>query len=940
MSDNGDTLRDGKQIVLPPSKGLFYTDEPLLGEDLSDANTYPILRGGMWRPQREWWGLDNFIRIYVGGYGSGKSYSGSKRIISLALQNRGIPVAAVAPTYPMAKTTVIPTIEGLLEAQKDWHHYWYDRDLFEKADRRPALLDWYQIKGSPHEFHLTYTEKGRKPIKGLIYVYSGEHPERLKGPNLAAAWLDEAFLMDIEVFEQMTVRCRHPKAHRREVNITGCVDRRTRIWTDEGFVPIDRYDDNVPEKERAEIDVNVLGVGNKLHKATHFYNNGVDEVVDVLISTGQRIRCTPDHPILTLNSDNRPEWKRVYNRKRKYAHLRQLEEGDHVAVSIGAELWGSTDPLEERLGRKMTHNDAKTLGYLTCFGTGQGFWRGRDGEGVEHVLKHGLGGHKFVSLENKIYAESDEFLELLRDLQLDTSYTAPSRRLPVFAGMMPREMVMTYLGARLYYGRLYLRTAAGPDKPGVPSLKIAFRSVYEAQDVQSMLLNAGIVCKIYVESGRINLTLENAGLESFHRNVTLGCKRLQSDVGTLVADMPVRAPRNDRVPGLGEWMRAIVPDTDVEWPATYWREGEFKKRIRRSTAKSGTYSDASHLVKCIKELEPEHYTDAVRQFEDFVEHGYYWAKFNRIFEKDPVETVDFYIPDTHSVVASGGFVYLQTPEQLGWGADLAEGEMRDKYDVGLVVGSTLENKALPRDYIEGLLKSFDPKVADAYLHGKFVNLARGMVYYAFDRDANVREMQMPQGAKLFAGMDFNVNPFCAVVGWYTDNHIHYIDEIELENSDTQEMAHLLMSTYGKPGAILPMCRKNDTDITLTTSPLREVFPDSNAGRSTNSPGGRTDYDWLKEAGFIVRKNPRGNPPLRDRWNSVNALLAEGPVGVRMTVEPRCTKLIRYMSQYAHEFKHRDSQKALSHLLDARDYPACYLFPATRPSTSMASVDGF
>lgn len=938
--DSLDTLREGSHPILPPTQGLFYTDEPILSDQITDAQTYPILRGGMWRPQSEWWELDNFVRIYVGGYGSGKSVTGSKRIIALALQNAPVPVAAVAPTFPMAATTIIPTIQQLLDSLKDWHRYWYDRDLFQKVGRAPALLDWEQTKGSPHEFRITYEQKGRKPIKGLVYVYSGEHPERLKGPNLGAAWLDEAFIQDLSVFEQMAVRCRHPKAKRREVNITGCVDRRTRVWTEEGFVPISRYDNGVEPKERGEIDVDVLGVGDKFHKATHFYNNGVDEVVDFLISTGQRIRCTPDHPVLTLNSDNRPEWKRVYSRKRKYAHLRQVEEGDHVAVSLGAEIWGSEDPVEEKFGVDMTENDAMTLGYLTCLGTGQGWWRARGDEAEEHIMAHGICGHQFVMEDGKILAEDEEMLAFLRSVDLDTAYTAPSRRMPEFVGLLPRDLVMAYLAARLYYARLYIRTAAGPDKPGVPSLKIAFRSVYEAQDIQSMLLNAGIVCKMYVESGRINLTMENAGLAKFVDNIEIGCEHIRNDLLTLVAEMPVRAPRNDRVPGLMQWMRAVTPDTDVEYPAPYWLEGDFKAKVMRSRAKTGLYPEAEHLIECIRELEPEHYTEAVRELEQFVEQGYYWAKFNRVFEKDPTETVDFYIPDTHSVVSSGGFVYLQTPEQLGWGADLAEGDLRDKYDVGLVVGSTLENKALPRDYIESLLKSFDPKVAEAYLHGKFVNLAKGMVYYAFDRDANVREIQMPQGAKLFAGMDFNVNPFCAVIGWYTRDHIHYIDEIELENSDTQEMAHLLMSTYGRPGAILPMCRKTDTDIALTTAPLREVFPDSNAGRSTNSPGGRTDYDWLKESGFVVRKNPRGNPPLRDRWNAVNALLAEGPEGVRMTVDPRCTKLIRYMSQYAHEFKHRDSQKALSHLLDARDYPACYLFPATRPSASMASVDGF
>lgn len=946
MSDNGKALQEGSRLVLPPSTGLFYTDEPILGEEVTEANTYPILRGGMWAPQRDWWKLDNFIKIYVGGYGSGKSLSGAKRIIALALENNGIPVAAVAPTFPMARTTIIPTIEGLLDSLKSWHQYWWDRDLFQQVGRVPALIEWKQIKASPHEFHITYRAKGCKPVKGLIYVYTGDDPSRLKGPNLAAAWLDEAFLMDIEVFEQMTIRSRHPKSKRREVNITGCVAAGTRVWTQDGFVPIEFYDPGTEPKERKGIDVDVLGIGNKFHKATHFYNNGVDDVVDFLISTGQRIRCTPDHPVLTLNSDCRPEFKRVHSRTRKYAHLRQVEPGDHIAVSLGAEIWGNHDPIMEYFGVEMTESDAKTLGYLTTIGSGLGFWRSRDDESQQHILEHGLCGRSFSLDGNKIIPDDDDVLQFLRSIGLDTAYTAPTRKMAVFVGRMPRHLVMAYLGARLYYGRLYMRTASGPDKPGTPSLKITFRSKYEAQDLQSMLLNAGILCKVYVDSLRINLTMETTGLIAFSGNVTMGCERLDRDIKEVVANMPVRPPRNDIVPGLANWVRDIIPRTDVEWPSPYWARKPgtcFKKRMLERRRPGTTYSDAQHVIDCIRELEPEMYTDAVQELQEFVQLGYYWAKFNRLWEKPAQQTYDFYIPETHSVVASGGIVYLQTPEQMGWGADLAEGEMREKYDVGVVVGSTLENRALPRDYIDSLIKSFDPKVAEAYLYGKFVNLAKGMVYYAFDRDKNVRRIDMPPGAKLAAGLDFNVSPYAATVFWYTTGprpHMHFIDEVELENSDTQEMAAILMNTYGASGPVRPICRKTDDDVVMTTSPLREVFPDSNAGRSTNSPGGRTDYDWLREAGFVVKKNPRGNPPLRDRWNSVNAMLSDGPQGVRLTMDPRCTRMIRYQLQFAHEFRHRDSQKALSHLLDARDYPVVYLFPALRPSGATAEVHGF
>ena len=253
-----------------------------------------------------------------------------------------------------------------------------------------------------------------------------------------------------------------------------------------------------------------------------------------------------------------------------------------------------------------------------------------------------------------------------------------------------------------------------------------------------------------------------------------------------------------------------------------------------------------------------------------------------------------------------------TPENMGWGADLAEGEIGAQYDVGLVQGSTLENKALKPETVDELIAAFDKKAVQAYVHGQFVNLNAGLVYHAMSRVDNVCSFPRPLGAELGVGMDFNVNPMAATVFWWRLKprpHIHYFAEYELANSDTYEMAGILREKHWKDG-------------------LREVYPDSNCGRSTSS--GKTDYKILEEAGFNVNRRIGGNPERRDRFNMVNRMLRGGESGrVGCTFDPGCKRLIRYQTVYCHENIMKADHVRMSHLLDARDYPICILFPFDR-----------
>jgi PBSX family phage terminase large subunit len=153
---------------------------------------YRIRKDLMYPHQRKWWELDNFIKLLVGGYGSGKTFIAAKRIIKASYINQGIPNQFVSPTYEMAKKTIIPTLTSVLD--KAGIRYTYN-----KTDKEFLLTGW----------------------NGIIWVGSGENPDSLKGPNLGAAYIDEPFIQDREVFNQINARVRHPQANLREIGMTG-----------------------------------------------------------------------------------------------------------------------------------------------------------------------------------------------------------------------------------------------------------------------------------------------------------------------------------------------------------------------------------------------------------------------------------------------------------------------------------------------------------------------------------------------------------------------------------------------------------------------------------------------------------------------------------------------------------------------------------------------
>jgi len=142
--------------------------------------------------QLQWWELPNFIKLLVGGFGSGKTFIAVLRAIYLSYIHRPVPGILISKTYQMLKRTIIPTLNEVIN--KSGLNVTYH-----KTDHEVTIHNW----------------------NGKFWLASGDDPDSLRGPNLAWAGIDEPFIQKKEVFDIALSRIRAGVGDKREMFLTG-----------------------------------------------------------------------------------------------------------------------------------------------------------------------------------------------------------------------------------------------------------------------------------------------------------------------------------------------------------------------------------------------------------------------------------------------------------------------------------------------------------------------------------------------------------------------------------------------------------------------------------------------------------------------------------------------------------------------------------------------
>jgi len=221
--------------------------------------------------------------------------------------------------------------------------------------------------------------------------------------------------------------------------------------------------------------------------------------------------------------------------------------------------------------------------------------------------------------------------------------------------------------------------------------------------------------------------------------------------------------------------------------------------------------------------------------------------------------------------------------------------------------TTLEGGNVPEYEVEAAKREMDPRSFKQEFLADWVDYV-GLVYYAFN-DIHVHKSDQDDVKEICVGMDFNVDPGCAVIGKQTAQGLHIFDEIELRNTNTFEISDELRKRY--PTSII------------------KVFPDP-AGSQRRTSSNTTDHKILHNAGFQVFAR-RAHPPVKDRINSVNSAFSSG----KLLVDPKCKSLINCLNKlsYREGTNEQDKNSGIDHMPDALGYLVEYLYPIKKIQTA-------
>lgn len=257
-----------------------------------------------------------------------------------------------------------------------------------------------------------------------------------------------------------------------------------------------------------------------------------------------------------------------------------------------------------------------------------------------------------------------------------------------------------------------------------------------------------------------------------------------------------------------------------------------------------------------------------------------------------------------------------TPEGFNWVYDYFIEKPREDTDV--FFGDMRENKEISADYYKMLCESYDEKMVEQYVQGKFVNMAGNRAAWSFDRHRHTSsEVERVKDAPVWVTLDFNVSPMAATF-WnkfeptnekYKGKVLTAFKDIQIQNSNTYEMAD----------AILAEVDLNKEKVV--------IFPDPAGGsRSTKTELEQSDIDILKKKGFTdIRYKSRLS--VKDCLNSMNGVLDKDRILINhMTCPNLVADLEQCIIKPGTNFEIDKSNKKRTHWLDGMKNMLDYEFP--------------
>jgi hypothetical protein len=184
---------------------------------------------------------------------------------------------------------------------------------------------------------------------------------------------------------------------------------------------------------------------------------------------------------------------------------------------------------------------------------------------------------------------------------------------------------------------------------------------------------------------------------------------------------------------------------------------------------------------------------------------------------------------------------------------------------------------LPADEIASAKRRMDPRLFEQEMLGKFI-LAGGRAFPDFSVDLHVKPCEYDPKLPICWSLDFNVNPMCSGVIQHRDGKVVVLEEFVLPDSKTDLAATAFLDRAAERGWDLQHL---------------SVYGDA-TGKCRDSTSGLSDWIIIKNRLVHLSPRmcvPRGNPPIKETINAINARLKSADGTVSLQVDPKCQQLI-------------------------------------------------
>jgi PBSX family phage terminase large subunit len=241
---------------------------------------------------------------------------------------------------------------------------------------------------------------------------------------------------------------------------------------------------------------------------------------------------------------------------------------------------------------------------------------------------------------------------------------------------------------------------------------------------------------------------------------------------------------------------------------------------------------------------------------------------------------------------------------------------------------TKDNPFLPRQYIESLEDTLDPKMALRMLEGKWIELTKDVIYYSYDRSNNYcdKTYKIDLNHPVIITWDFNIGhgkPLSCALIQFINDEFHIFNEVVVEGISTLNSCETL------------------ADKGFLHHKTKYYLCGDASGKHRDTRSNRSDWDIINkyfsdfrfkdESGTerkieFEMKVPLSNPPIRERHNLINSYCHSASGKHRLMIYKEavtCEKGLRLAKLKEGAYIEDDSDR-FQHITTAIGYAIFYL----------------